>query len=288
VRAIERNEADWSADGIPTEMVPEVTTRYASRVHSAPGGDTEFLQLNTNLRPFEDVRVRRALNYALDRGVVVQLFGGAAVAAPARQVLPPGLFGYRPYCPYTRHPEKGRWTAPDLEAARRLVGASHTRGAAITIWGTPNDWAVQRKVIPYVVGTLRRLGYKARARIVPGMFFQDISGSVFRTIQMTPPGWADSTPHGFFGQWFTCDSHFDHGWFCDPAVERTIVQALVLEATDPRSASAKWAALDRLLTDRAVWVPLVNPRSIDFLSARVGNYLRQPVLGLIADQLTVS
>jgi hypothetical protein len=42
------------------------------------------------------------------------------------------------------------------------------------------------------------------------------------------------------------------------------------------------------VTDRAAWVPLVNPRAIDFLSARVGNYQHHPVLGLIADQLTVS
>jgi len=42
------------------------------------------------------------------------------------------------------------------------------------------------------------------------------------------------------------------------------------------------------VTEHAAWVPLVNPRAIDFLSARVGNYQHHPVLGLIADQLTVS
>jgi ABC-type transport system substrate-binding protein len=109
---------------------------------------------------------------------------------------------------------------------------------------------------------------------------------IFRTIQMTPRGWADTAP--YFAPWFACDSPYNHHWFCVPALDRKIVETQALEATDPRAAAAEWAALDRLVTDRAAWVPLVNPRAIDFLSACVGNYQHHPVLGLIADQLTVS
>jgi YVTN family beta-propeller protein len=287
VRAVERGEADWSADGIPAQMLHEVTTRYAGRAHSFPFSDTEFLQLNTTLPPFDDLRVRRALNYAIDRGVVTRLFGGPAAASPACQVLPPGVLGYRPYCPYTRLPKKGTWAGPDLAAARRLVAASRTRGIPVTVWGTPNDYAVQHGVVRYVVAVLRRLGYEARTNIVPRTFFQHAPPSVFRTIQMTPPGWADSSPYNFFATWFSCDSLYNHRWFCDAAVERAIARAQALEATDARAAAARWAELDRELTDRAAWVPLVNPRQIDFLSARVGNYQHHPVLGLIADQLTL-
>jgi len=233
------------------------------------------------------VRVRRALNYALDRRLVARLFGGPAAASPACQVLPPGILGYSPYCPYTRHPDKGRWTAPDLREAHRLVAASGTRGAAVTIWGTPNDFAVQHRVVSYVVTLLRRLGYRARAHIVPGTFFQTAPASVFRRIQMTPPGWADGTAYGFFASWFACDSPYNHRWFCDSSVDHTIVRAQALEATDPRSAAGDWAAVDRLVIDQAAWVPLVTPRQIAFLSTRVGNYQHSPAGGIIADQLTV-
>jgi peptide/nickel transport system substrate-binding protein len=105
---------------------------------------------------------------------------------------------------------------------------------------------------------------------------------------MTPRGWADTAPYNFFAPWFACDSPYNHHWFCGPALDRKIVETQALEATDPRAAAAEWAALDRLVTERAAWAPLVNPRAIDFLSARVGNYQHHPVLGLIADQLTVS
>jgi peptide/nickel transport system substrate-binding protein len=169
-----------------------------------------------------------------------------------------------------------------------LVAASHTRGAAITVWGTPGDPAVQYKVIPYVVSVLRRLGYRAKAHIVSGTYLPTAPKSVFDTIQMTPPGWYDSTPYGFFASWFDCKSPLNHGWFCSEALERGIVEARALEASDPRAAAVKWAALDRLVTDQAAWVPLVNPRGVLFLSARVGNFQNHPVLGLIADQLTVN
>ena len=288
LRAVERGEADWSADGVPAKLLSQLTTRYASRLHSYPGSDTEFLQINTTLPPFDDLRVRRALNCAIDRRVVTRLFVGPAAATPACQALPPGLFGYSPYCPYTRRPGRHAWRAPDLELARRLVGASHTHGEAVTVWGTPNDPTVQHRVIPYIVTVLRRLGYKTRAHIVPGTFFQNAPAGIFRTIQMTPRGWADTAPYNFFAPWFACDSPYNHHWFCGPALDRKIVETQALEATDPRAAAAEWAALDRLVTERAAWVPLVNPRAIDFLSARVGNYQHHPVLGLIADQLTVS
>jgi hypothetical protein len=41
------------------------------------------------------------------------------------------------------------------------------------------------------------------------------------------------------------------------------------------------------VVDQAVWIPLVNPRLIDFVSARVRNYQFHPYWGIIADQLSV-
>jgi YVTN family beta-propeller protein len=287
VRAIERGAADWMADPIPAALLPEVTTRFAGQVHSTAGSDTEFLQLNTTLAPFDDLRVRRALNYAVDRAAVVRLFGGRFEASPACQVLPPGLSGYRRYCPYTRRPSAhGRWRAPDMALARRLVAASGTRGERVTLWGTPNDYAVQNGTVHYVVRLLRSLGYRASARVVRPSYFNAHPG-VFRRIQLTPPGWADDRPSNFFATWLTCKASYNHRWFCDPAVDRGVRRAQTLEATDPRAAAALWARLDRLVTDEAAWVPLVNLRAIDFVSARVRNYQHNPVGGLIADQLVV-
>jgi hypothetical protein len=54
-----------------------------------------------------------------------------------------------------------------------------------------------------------------------------------------------------------------------------------------RSSAAVWARIDRELVNRAVWLPMINERGIDFLSRRVANYESHPYWGLIADQLWV-
>ena len=63
--------------------------------------------LNTRVPPFDDIRVRRALNVGIDRRAVVRAIGGPAAGAPTCQILPPNFPGYVHYCPYG---------APDLAA----------------------------------------------------------------------------------------------------------------------------------------------------------------------------
>ena len=118
VREIQAGRADWSADLVPARLLPELKTRFAAQLHTHPTTETDFFQLNETQPPFDDVRVRRALNLAIDRDAIVRIYGGSEAASPSCQVLPPGVPGYRPYCPYTKDPRPaGVWRAPDL--ARR-------------------------------------------------------------------------------------------------------------------------------------------------------------------------
>jgi peptide/nickel transport system substrate-binding protein len=75
--------------------------------------------------------------------------------------------------------------------------------------------------------------------------------------------------------------------FCDQGIDRQITHALDLEATDPALASSLWARLDREIVDQAPMVPLVNPKQVDFLSQRVGNYQYNPQWHLLVDELWV-
>ena len=100
---------------------------------------------------------------------------------------------------------------------------------------------------------------------------------------MTPPAWADATPDGFFSTWFLCSAPFNHHWFCSTHLDREIRDAETLETTNPTAATSAWTRIDRLITDQAAWVPLVNPTSFDFTSARVRNYQSSPG-GVLADQ----
>src|SRR5919201_194549 len=192
VHAVERGQADWPADGIPATLLREVTTRFPAQLHRLQAAETDFLRLNTTQAPFNDLRVRQALNLAIDRAALVRMWG-PAIATPTCQVLPPSFLGYRRYCPYTRGGPRadGRWTAPDLEKARRLVAASGTKGEQITVWGASDGPIHETTVVPYIVGVLRRLGYHARARLMPSRYIDDHSQQLGKTIQLIPAGLAN-------------------------------------------------------------------------------------------------
>ena len=74
--------------------------------------------------------------------------------------------GYVRYCPYTLDPRPtGEWTAPDLAKAQRLIRASGTKGQKVTMWA----WSDNVKEGRYIVSLLRRLGYRAHLKVVPGL-----------------------------------------------------------------------------------------------------------------------
>jgi YVTN family beta-propeller protein len=278
-RAVQQGRADWLFETIPSKVRAEIEVHEPGRLHVNPVMGTEFLQIDTRASPFNDARVRQALNYAVDRNRVVRLYGGPLLATPTCQVLPPGLPGYRRYCPYTAHPARaGKWTGPDLSRARELVAASGTSGARLTVWA---ESAGFHSSLPlYIAGVLRTLGYKAKVR-------QGTSSFARAMAQIRPVTWfgGELGPAEFLQDWFACDGGQGQGWFCDPQLDRLMSRAFSLEATDARRAAADWADVDRKAVDAAGWVPLVTPREVEFVSSRVHNYQFNPLWGLLADQV---
>ena len=285
VRAIEQGRADWMADPVPGALLPVVQTRFASQFHSYPTTDTEFLQLNTRRPPLNDPRVRRALNLAIDRRVMVRNWGGPEAAEPTCQLLPHGVPGYRRYCPYTRTPAPGgAWKGPDLARARELVAASGTRGATVNLWGWIDDAYAPASEVEYVARVLRTLGYRTRVRFGTHAALDRAPARVFEAIQVIPVGWAAISAWDFFATWLSCEGSGDHSWFCDPRLDREMREARSLESTRPRAGARVWQRVDREIVDRAALVPLVNPRVIAFTSRRLRNFQQHAYLNLIADQ----
>jgi peptide/nickel transport system substrate-binding protein len=60
-----------------------------------------------------------------------------------------------------------------------------------------------------------------------------------------------------------------------------------LQSTDPAAANTLWARAERRIVDQAAVLPLDNPKNVDFVSRRVGNYQFNPQWGALLDQLWV-
>jgi YVTN family beta-propeller protein len=282
VTAVERGEADVAFYGPPPERLAEVKTRYASQVHVLPDPSVWYLFLNTRVPPFDDVRARRALNYAIDREVIVKALGGPDVAQPTCQVLPPNFPGFRPYCPYHH----------DLDKARALVEESGTKGTSVRLW---SPGLLQPKQVRYVLSVLRELGYRASLKVVDDRRFALMFDSRSKA-QIGDLGWVADYPaaSSFINSLLSCTSfrpaspqNLNAAEFCDPQIDARIRKALQAQLQNPQAAGPLWAEIDRLIVDQAPWVSLFSPRSIDFVSARVGNFQRHPTFGKLLEQLWV-
>ena len=187
----------------PLDLAHRLELTDASRVHAAPLASTNWLFLDVRARPFDDPRVRRALDYALDRRRVIALAGGAGLASLTCQLTPPGLPGYVPTCPYTRDAtQAGAWSAPDLARARRLIAASGTRGERVRLWGPPK-YAGVSATWGRVLG---RLGYRVHVRIPPdpNAYFAYVNDPRHHAQAGMYPWISDFlTPSSFF-ETFTC------------------------------------------------------------------------------------
>lgn len=262
VTAIQNGQADWTFDAPPADRLGELGARYAAQVHLNPAFALWFLPMNTRLPPFDDLRVRQALNLAIDRSAIVKLFGGERLAQPSCQILPPGLPGYRPYCPYPL----------DLPRARQLVAESGTVGQTVTL--VIDDSPVARSIGTYLLDVLHDLGFGARLRSLSSNVQFTYIQNTGNRVQASLTTWYADYPSAanFLGGIFGCsafrpgsDASPNISGFCDPALDARLRAALA--HGDPPGL----AAVDRAMTDQAPAVILFNPRYIDFVAARVGN-----------------
>ncbi len=276
---------DITLNGLPYRPL---AIRYPTRVHSSIELFTTFLFLNTRQPPFTSLKARQALSYAIDRARMIQLLGfdSPGQAAPTCQVLPAGSPSYQAYCPYTAGPQDGGWHGPDLATAARLARESGTTQVPVTVWNNQTDFG--KPAGAYLVQVLRQLGYQATVRNVSLDQYHAAIHNSSRKIQLGIAGWEADLPTAsdFFLPDLTCRSLYQDpastanvAGFCDPQADRLAGQAQAAQQTDPADGRKLWAKLDRLVTDQAPWVPILNASSTVFVSARVGNYQESPSYG---------
>jgi peptide/nickel transport system substrate-binding protein len=289
IEAVAAGNADVAVDTAASDKLGELFVQFAAQVHTSPQASTQFVVLDTQRPPFDNVEVRRAINLALDRDRVVQIFGGEGTGLPTCQQLPPNFPGYEPYCPYTMDPGpegEGSWTAPDLEEAQRIVRSSGTAGMRVVLEFTPASGPQEALLGDYIVELLDELGYRGGARPIPYGKYQSL-GNEF---QMLLGGWLADYPaaSGFISNFFSCDATiFFASGLCEPRIDAMIDRASRLQLEDPAASGALWAEIDREIVRQAPYLWLVNGIAVAFVSERVGNYQVHHQWGGLLNQLWV-
>jgi YVTN family beta-propeller protein len=281
-----------------SDVVSQATTNMVRKQH--PGQfhvenpfQLDWMYLNTTVAPFNDVRVRQAINYAVDRRKIVDIYGGAARALPTCQMLPPDFPGYQPHCPYSTGPSEAPYDGPNLVKAQALAAASRTRGMAVTVTGT--NAPVSHAANTYLAEVLRSLGYHTH--------LQELTDDTYHALLNNPnarwqileaTGWWVDYPAAsdFYLNLFSCrPAALENGLLaarpCNRDLDALAEQAYHAEGTDPGTARADWAAIDRKLTDAATILALDNELEATVVSQRVGNYQSSPELGPLLSQIWV-
>ena len=290
VTAIQNGQADWMFDPPPPDRLAEIGTKFADQVFVHPLTAMWYAPMNTNLAPFDNILVRQAVNFAIDRAAIVKLFGGSNLAQPACQILPPGFPSYVPYCPYTADPGEV-WSAPDLDKAKALVAESGTAGQEVRI--VSEDTVVSRAIGVYLQDVLNSLGYKASVTPISQNIQFTYIQNTNNNVQISISQWFQDypSPSNFLEVLFSCasftpgsDASVNISGFCDAGVDAMMTEAKNASITDPAKAAEIWTDVDKAVTDKAPVAVLFTPKRVDFISKRVKNFTFSPQFYWIISQ----
>jgi peptide/nickel transport system substrate-binding protein len=235
---------DWTF-GVPSEIAEGVTSMKVAQVLQAPSMRVYYLSLDATGRtpgsePLRDVRVRRAINHAVDRdGVVGGLLKGASY--PLHTACDPVQFGCA---------EDGitRYGYDPIRSKALLADAGYPDGFSIEVWGASN-----RPAIEAIANQLGAVGISATARFVQGPTLAQARRKLRVPIEFTSSGsfgipdagaillerLGPSSPRNFSG---------------DAALGERILAA---NATlDEAERSRHFAVALGRISDQAYWVPL--------------------------------
>jgi YVTN family beta-propeller protein len=154
----DRSDYAWTSSDTPPSLVPggPLDHRFGARSPAAEAGTQRYfvtgisgvrmIAFNTESGIFRDRRLRRAVNYALDRPALAS----ATDDTPYDDLLPPGIPGSRGG--QALYPLKG----PDLPRARALAGSARRR--AVLLIGTPESCEECASLASTIRGDLARIG----------------------------------------------------------------------------------------------------------------------------------
>ncbi|GHJ93955.1 ABC transporter substrate-binding protein [Streptomyces sp. NE5-10] len=243
----------WST--LRPESISKVLTKadVKARLLAESSSCTEMLQMHTGRAPFDDLKVRQAVQWALDREAIVTAAGGPAVTDAAGAAMPGSLFtgGKQP-------DTLGIPLAGDPEKARQLLKeAGKADGLSTSLTVNINDKAIGEAVQQ----SLGKAGIKVTIETVDPSAFYDTIGDTKNRTDLVYTGWCPDFPSGTTFLPFVFDGRFvkekgnsgNHSLFKDDATMKRMDEIAAM--TDGDAANKAWQELDGQILAKAPVAP---------------------------------
>jgi len=271
-----QNKADYYDEPPSSDALREFRQQAPDRYRGETTNSTYYYFLNTRVKPFDDIKVRQAVNFAVDKRALQRLFGG--LLTPSCNFLPPGMQGFQAITPCPYGDPKA---APNLDKAKQLIQEAGAAGKSVTVYG--NDEELTRNVTEYLADVLTQIGLKPQLRIVNGdVYFQTIGN------QNTKAGagfanWFQDYPHPYNfmflidGASIQNTNNQNFGNVDDPEINQMLAEA---NKKDISEAAPEYAAVDKRLVEQGYVVAYGNRVLPFIMSDRMDfkNALFHPVL----------
>jgi ABC-type transport system substrate-binding protein len=264
---LQNGEVDVPGDGIPPAKFTEVMADPAQAARVVKGGQlhTGYITLNVTIPPLDNVKVRQAINMAINKDRVTQIINGRAV--PATQPLPPSMPGYTAgYAGY----------AYDVEGAKALLAEAGVEPFETDLYVMNTD--PNPRIAQAIQQDLAAIGITANIQSLAQANVIEAGGA--GTAPMIWSGgmaWiADfPDPSNFYGPILGCGGAAEGGWnwskFCDEGLDAKATEADSM--ADPAKAAdrlALWSDVYMGVMEQAPWVPVFNEERYTMKSERMG------------------
>ena len=252
---------DYDFHQLPPDRLASTQQKYGDQIKVYTPANTYYFFMNTRVAPFDNLKVRQAVNFAINREALVRIYGG--LAQPTENVLPPT---YPQYQKLNMYPY-------NLAKAKKLIQDSGQAGAEVTVWN--HDRGTDPKATAYLTDVLNSIGLKAKEKVINSAVYWTTVGNQATKAQIGFADWFQDYPHPL--DWFDVllngeritDTHNNnYANFDDKAVNAKI-DLLKKEASLTDAVNTQWASVDKMVGEQAPWAPFMNRQFTDFFGADI-------------------
>ena len=258
----ENDEIHWGQAGLALiEALADPTHPLRDELHLGPPDfDVFYYGMNAEEPPFDDVKVRQALNYAIDRETLTTVLLGGVVT-PTSKILPPGFPGYNPDLEgYSYDPEKARQLL-----AESKYGSDTSTYPRIVITFPGSFGSSLSPLNEAILATWEeQLGIQMEIQQTEwATYLQDLRERRFQIFGGL--GWVADylDPENFLDVLLHSESDNNYSGFGNAEVDSILERARVEQ--DEQARIALYNEAEQLIIEQAPWVPLYHSNGDSYI-----------------------